>query len=179
LFDRPASSKATERQLVFPVNRVAQSSVPTSAVGVNQTYSRAAKLQQVVSMAGGSNNSRQRRLLGAGPGLLLLLALLAACAQHVAARNFYDLLNVPQGASEQQIKRSYRKLALKYHPDKVCAHNSWQLTQHHSVCSGSSRKEQLGDSASKNNMSCNSFLRVAVQFTPRAGWLCRCLSLWH
>ncbi|KAF6250458.1 dnaJ-like protein subfamily B member 11-like protein [Scenedesmus sp. NREL 46B-D3] len=70
-------------------------------------------------MAGGTYSSKQRRLLGAGPGLLLLLALLAACAQHVAARNFYDLLSVPQGASEQQIKRSYRKLALKYHPDKV------------------------------------------------------------
>jgi DnaJ family protein B protein 11 len=25
---------------------------------------------------------------------------------------------VPKGASEDQIKRSYRKLALKYHPDK-------------------------------------------------------------
>lgn len=70
-------------------------------------------------MPSGSNSSRERRLLGARPALLLLLALLAACAQHVAARNFYDLLNVPQGASDQQIKRSYRKLALKFHPDKV------------------------------------------------------------
>jgi DnaJ family protein B protein 11 len=28
------------------------------------------------------------------------------------------VLQVPKGASEDQIKRSYRKLALKYHPDK-------------------------------------------------------------
>jgi hypothetical protein len=66
--------------------------------------------------------------------LLLLLALLAAFAQHVAARNFYDLLSVPQGASEQQIKRSYRKLALKYHPDKVCTHTAAAATQYSAAC---------------------------------------------
>uniref|UniRef100_N1QVD3 Chaperone protein dnaJ n=1 Tax=Aegilops tauschii TaxID=37682 RepID=N1QVD3_AEGTA len=33
-------------------------------------------------------------------------------------KSFYDVLQVPKGASEDQIKRSYRKLALKYHPDK-------------------------------------------------------------
>eukprot|EP00967_Tisochrysis_lutea_P074961 scaffold100840_cov19-Tisochrysis_lutea.AAC.1 len=34
-------------------------------------------------------------------------------------RDYYDLLQVPRGASEAVIKRSFRKLALKYHPDKV------------------------------------------------------------
>jgi acyl-coenzyme A synthetase/AMP-(fatty) acid ligase/curved DNA-binding protein CbpA len=34
-------------------------------------------------------------------------------------KNFYELLEVPQTATLLQIKKAYRKLALKYHPDKA------------------------------------------------------------
>lgn len=48
----------------------------------------------------------------------LLAVILLCLAWTVACRDFYDLLNVPNHATDNQIKRAYRKLALKYHPGK-------------------------------------------------------------
>ena len=38
-------------------------------------------------------------------------------------RNYYETLQVPRGASDAQIKRAYRKLALQFHP--VRAADGW------------------------------------------------------
>src|SRR4051795_11317744 len=35
----------------------------------------------------------------------------------VAFRDYYDVLGVPRDASEEDIRRAYRKLAREYHPD--------------------------------------------------------------
>ena len=33
-------------------------------------------------------------------------------------KDFYDILGVQKSANENEIKRAYRKIAMKYHPDR-------------------------------------------------------------
>jgi molecular chaperone DnaJ len=36
----------------------------------------------------------------------------------MAKRDYYEVLGVAKNASPDEIKRSYRRMAMKYHPDK-------------------------------------------------------------
>ncbi|XP_043711785.1 dnaJ protein ERDJ3B-like [Telopea speciosissima] len=50
--------------------------------------------------------------------LFLFVCVLSYALSVLGGKSYYDILQVQKSASDEQIKRAYRKLALKYHPDK-------------------------------------------------------------
>lgn len=75
---------------------------------------------------------------------------------------FYNLLGIEKNASESEIKKAYRKLAIRYHPDKNQGHNKEEaeemfknITNAYKVLSDPQKREmydKYGEDAIKGNM---------------------------
>jgi molecular chaperone DnaJ len=64
-----------------------------------------------------------------------------AAGNEVAKRDYYEVLGVPKNASKDDIKKAYRQLAIKYHPDK----NAGDKTAEERFKEATEAYEVLGD----------------------------------
>ncbi|HJV34824.1 J domain-containing protein [Geomonas sp.] len=73
----------------------------------------------------------------------------------MAERDYYEVLGLKKGASVEEIKRAYRKLAVKYHPDKnpgdkQAEDRFKEINEAYAVLSDPKKKEQYDQFGSTN-----------------------------
>ncbi|KAK2714876.1 hypothetical protein QYM36_009168 [Artemia franciscana] len=78
--------------------------------------------------------------------LPLMILLVVLLSKQALAKNYYETLGVTKNATDTQIKKAFRKLALKYHPDKnkeaEAAEKFKELAEAYDVLSDSKKRKQ-------------------------------------
>jgi len=77
------------------------------------------------------------------------------------SKNFYDVLGVPKTASESEIKKAYRKMALKYHPDR----NKWDAQSEQKFKEINEAYDVLGDTQKRKK-----YDTFGGSFSGNSGW---------
>lgn len=83
----------------------------------------------------------------------------------MSKKDYYSLLNIPRTASSEEIKKSYRKLAMQYHPDKnpgdkKAEEKFKEITEAYEVLSDAKKREmydQFGHAGAQQGFGGNPF----------------------
>ena len=74
------------------------------------------------------------------------------------AKDYYGILRVPQNASDAEIKKAYRKLAMQYHPDRNPGKEKWanekfkQINEAYGVLGDPQRRRQYDQFGTVGNI---------------------------
>jgi curved DNA-binding protein CbpA len=90
-------------------------------------------------------------------------------------QNYYQILNIPETSTENEIKKAYKKLALKWHPDrhqgkqqKVAAEKFCRIAEAYATL-GNKEKRRLYDDT-RRNFTKNESFSEPFQKTPASNW---------